>query len=547
MSSLSASQMTVVFGRKQHKLNSAPVTIDGRLYVALDVVSAVGADYVSHEKGRTVTITPSGGAPRDLPATLHGGRTLVQLNELAGALGTSPQWNSATGTLRLLPLVTGTRYVNGTLIIRATQPVQFKSRLFEGLKVFAIDVSPARLDSATREIAIGEGNVVKARVGQFSADTVRVAIDLEKPAKLKPAVAGNPNEIAVPIAPRPIAAARPSDKPQSAKPGQEAGARPAADSVPIEIKDVKIEAVDESKCKLTVATTGQAATRPFVLRDPDRLVIDFIGCRLAEGKAQDIAVSHPLVQAVRTGQFQDDPCITRVVVDLTKRVTFSIIQAEPEQVVVDIGSTARQGIKGATVVIDPGHGGSQSGAISPDGAHQEKDLNLAVSRRLSDLLHAAGASVVMTRYADTTLGLVDRPRLANDLGADVFVSLHCNSLGTPNKLSGVETYYHMSDVSCRELAVCVQSAVVAETGMTDRGVRSDRVVAPNSGFSVLRNAFVPAVLVEMGYLDHWADRKKLLDPEHQQKIAQGALKGIRTFLEGEEIGSSDQKTEVVPY
>jgi len=197
--------------------------------------------------------------------------------------------------------------------------------------------------------------------------------------------------------------------------------------------------------------------------------------------------------------------------------------------------------------VDPGHGGSQSGAISPDGKYLEKDINLSVARRLSDLLQSAGANAIMTRYSDAALGLAERPRLAGDMNADVFVSVHCNSIGVPNKIAGTETYYHMSDAVCRELATSVQAAVVEATGMTDRGPRSDSRVYANGGFSVLRNATVPAILVELGYLDHWSDRTKLIDVEYQQRFAKGVMEGIRAFLEGGRIGSSGEKIDISPY
>jgi len=213
---------------------------------------------------------------------------------------------------------------------------------------------------------------------------------------------------------------------------------------------------------------------------------------------------------------------------------------------VNLGDTeGRRGIKGATIVIDPGHGGSDTGAPAPDKVTLEKDVNLAVARRVSDLLQAAGAYAVLTRYTDTAVGLPERPKLATDMNADVFVSLHCNSLGVSNRICGTETYYHAKDIVCRELATCVQKAVVGSVATNDRGPRSDTTIY-QSGFSVLRNASVPAILVEMGYLDHWADRKKLTSPEYQQKYAQGVFDGIKAFLEGGSVATS-QEVDVTSY
>ncbi|MDO8683213.1 MAG: N-acetylmuramoyl-L-alanine amidase [Armatimonadota bacterium] len=536
---------TIVIGSRQVKIGASPAAIDGAIYVPLEVVSALGASYVSQQGGRTITIKRADGQSIDLPVTQHKGSTLVPLVELTKAVGVAARWEPATRTLRLIPQITNVEYANGNLYIRSNYPIRFTSRLFEGLNVFAIDVSPAKIDGQTKEVRIWDGDAIRARVGQFSPEVVRIAVDLTKPVALVPAIGKKTNEIIIPISRKPVVVKPPVIP---VKPGTQPSTLPATGQQAVEVKGVKFQSVDNEKCKVIVATTGRVITQARMLQDPLRLFVDIQSARLAKDVIPETATGHPVVQSVRVGQFQENPDIVRVVLDLTRQTTFSIMQTANSEVIIDVGGIAAQpGFKGATIVVDPGHGGSQTGAISPDGSYYEKNLNLAIARRLSDLLQSAGAYAIMTRYSDTAVGLVDRPRLASDMGADMFVSLHCNSIGVPDKTSGIETYYHMKDEVCRGLATTVQKAVVQATGMKDNGFRSDSVIWPRSGFSVLRNATVPAILVEMGYLDSSSDLKKLVSPEYQQKLAQGVFEGIKAFLEGERVVSINENIEVSPY
>ena len=533
------SKTIVTIGARQTIVNSEPVSIDGASYVGLDVISALGGSYVSQNSGRSVNVTRRSLPPFTLQATLHKGQTLVSLTQLAKAVDVVARWDEAKKTLRFIPRITAVNYINGQLFIRSNYPLRFAPRDFQALKVFAIDVSPAAIDGQTMVTPIGEKDAIRARTGQFAPDIVRVAIDLAKPMKLNPAAGSKLGEIVLPIAPRPVAV----------KPSAPVTAPSTPGVKTIQVSGVRAEVVDDAKCKVLISTSGNIATsQPFVLTNPDRVVIDLVGARLAPGVEEEVTVPHPLVDSLRIGQFQSNPDIVRVVAVLTGPATFSIMQGVPTEIAVNIGGGATmptRHLKGATIVVDPGHGGKK-GATSPDKAYSEDDINLAVARRLTDLLQAAGANAVMTRYADTPLGLPERPRLAADLSADLFISLHCNSIGVADKISGTETYYHMNDPVSRQLATCVQEAVIKATGMNDRGPRSDSRVYASGGFSVLRNATVPAVLVELGYLDHWRDRSKLVKPDTQQIFAKGILEGIRTFLEGETIVSSSEEVGIDP-
>jgi len=537
------SGVVVTLGGKQSVMSSSPVVIDGGLYVPLDVISALGGSYASEKAGVSAQVKLPNGQARALPVTRYKGEPLVSMADLSKLTGVTAQWESGARTLRLLPQVSGLKYANGALVISTSYPVRFTSRLFEGLKVFVVDIPSAKLGPQARGLPIGEGGAVRARISQFTADMVRVAIDLSKPTKLSAVEGKSPNQIVVPVTLHPPAPAvgQPPPGPVLSVPSLSSAAKQA------EVTGVKFQPIDDNRCKLTIEATGRVEARAFTLRNPTRLVINVTQATLRGGVPESASPSHALVRGIRVAQFQDNPAIVRVVLDLTKQAPFSIMQAGPSKIVVDINNpTIRRGIKGSTIVVDPGHGGSQTGAVSLDAGCCEKDINLAVARALSDLLQTAGANVALTRYDDTTVSLADRPALATSLKADVFISIHCNALSSPTKLSGTETYYHKQDSACRELAACVQDALVRAVGTDDRKFRSDTTVY-TSGFKVLRDSTVPAILVEMGYLDHPDDMAKLISESSQRKFAEGIFQGLNAFLEGEKVEPNNQEIEVAPY
>ena len=203
------------------------------------------------------------------------------------------------------------------------------------------------------------------------------------------------------------------------------------------------------------------------------------------------------------------------------------------------------------VAIDPGHGGADSGAVGvlapgtqtglpprTDARGQtlllEKDVTLDVGRRLDAWLRARGFRTIMTRTQDlaggdrpyTTEGadLKARVDLANEAGADMFVSIHENSLGATS--SGTETYhFYYAGAPAKALARAVHQEVVVRLGLPDRGVKS-------AGFYVLRNTVMPAVLVEGAFLSNPAEAGLLARPDVRQRLAEGIGTGVVRYAQG---------------
>jgi N-acetylmuramoyl-L-alanine amidase len=197
-----------------------------------------------------------------------------------------------------------------------------------------------------------------------------------------------------------------------------------------------------------------------------------------------------------------------------------------------------------TICLDPGHGGKDTG--NRTFWHSEKTYTLALASELRDQLQKAGFNVILTRNNDTKVELPDRPALANRRGADLFVSLHFNATPTgKNEVEGPQTYCitpvgasstdaqgeganfgataaNRAEQKSLLLAYQVQKSLVRNLSAKDRGVRRAR-------YWVLRDATMPAILIEGGYMTHPVESKKIYDAAYRRQMAQAIVIGILTY------------------
>jgi len=202
------------------------------------------------------------------------------------------------------------------------------------------------------------------------------------------------------------------------------------------------------------------------------------------------------------------------------------------------------GKKIITIVLDPGHGGKDPG--NRVGGRNEKTATLALAGVLRDQLTAAGFHVILTRTKDSFVELSGRPDTANRAHADLFVSLHFNAtVSGKTDVSGPETYCitpvgasssnaqgegasygatpaNVSEKKSLLLAYQVQRALVRNLDVEDRSVRRAR-------FAVLRDAEMPAILIESGYMTHPVEGKKIFNPVYQKQMAAAIVKGIQAY------------------
>ncbi|QDS34062.1 N-acetylmuramoyl-L-alanine amidase [Brevibacillus brevis] len=174
------------------------------------------------------------------------------------------------------------------------------------------------------------------------------------------------------------------------------------------------------------------------------------------------------------------------------------------------------------IVIDPGHGGKDHGAEGVSG-RVEKDFTLQLARKVQELAEQdSRIEVYLTRSDDRFLSSKERerPQFANQLGADLFISLHGNTYTDPT-VSGTETYYFHPESLL--LAESIQKHVRDATGFQDRGVKK-------GDFFVVKDTNMPAVLLEVGYLTNPSDEQKLFEEDFQYRIAASVIEGIQDYL-----------------
>ncbi|MBD2137482.1 N-acetylmuramoyl-L-alanine amidase [Anabaena sp. FACHB-1237] len=173
------------------------------------------------------------------------------------------------------------------------------------------------------------------------------------------------------------------------------------------------------------------------------------------------------------------------------------------------------------VLIDPGHGGKDSGAVGIGGL-QEKNVILPIGQRIAEILEQNGIQVVMTRNADFFVTLPGRVALAERVNADVFVSIHANSAGASRpEVNGLETYYYY-DNSVR-LAQLVHNQILRRINVKDRKVRKAR-------FYVVRKTSMPSILVETGFVTGREDAANLRTSAYQNQMAEAIAQGILQYL-----------------
>ena len=335
----------------------------------------------------------------------------------------------------------------------------------------------------------------------------------------------------------------------------------------------------EGNVRIVVDSDHPVTYRQFVLANPTRVVMDVQNAWIMPEAKKNVQVDSPLVSGVRAAQF--DEKTVRIVVDTTVGKdgwkVFSLDGGKP-RIVLDFGRTPKAtagpkappakpvppkpaspkptpqptqqkgddaggdvghdisdiiGLKGKKIAIDPGHGGSDSGAIGPTGV-MEKNVTMRVSRELKRLLEAEGATVVLTRTTDTEVSdkganataveeLEARCEIANRANADIFLSIHADAF-TNREVKGTTAYYYAkASEKSKRLADSVRLALIDAIGTLDRGTQT-------CNFYVVKHTDMPATLVEISFISN-ADEERMMNSEEGVKnIARGIADGIADYF-----------------
>ncbi|HZP16489.1 MAG TPA: N-acetylmuramoyl-L-alanine amidase [Terriglobales bacterium] len=399
------------------------------------------------------------------------------------------------------------------------QDVEFESQRIDHPDRIFFDLKNARLASHLigQSIDVDDGLVKKVRVAQFKPGQARIVIETDTRAAYNASLLLNPPRLVIDVHGEDADRAAAAPEQASASPADRTANFTVAPSAP---KKVIVEADDDD-------ARPEDAEKPRI--------------KAAKAPVQTRSSrTRPMASARTTREAQPTADGDR-----------SLIRA--------------LGLKIGKIVVDPGHGGHDTGTIGPNGL-LEKNLVLDVSKRLEKLLESRlGADVVLTRRDDTFIPLETRTAIANQEQADLFVSVHANSSRDPDA-RGVETYYlnftsspealevaarenAASDKSIHELQDLVKKIALKEKieesrefaadvqqslhsglalktpGVRDRGVKK----AP---FVVLIGANMPSILAEISFLSNPGDEKKLRSPEYRQRIAESLYRGISRYVNG---------------
>ena len=327
-------------------------------------------------------------------------------------------------------------------------------------------------------------------------------------------------------------------------------------------------------------------------RTPERIYIDILGAKLAPGSRDTLPVDDGVLRQVRVGQYSAD--VVRVVLDMNAvRAHNAFIIPEPTQLVIDIlaqGTQQKAPTKEVAmrvepasqkpvavakkadppasagglrkIVLDPGHGGKDPGAIGAGGI-AEKDIVLSVARKLARKLKAElGVQVVLTRHDDRFVPLEERTALANSENADLFISLHVNA-SLNSEASGIETYYldNTTDEAAIRLAArenrtsrrnisdlqFILSDMMQNMKLEDSITLAHRLQGALVGgmakvmgevkdlgvkkalFHVLVGARMPSVLVEMFFISNRVEERAMSQDSHQDAMVEALYEGIQKF------------------
>lgn len=395
---------------------------------------------------------------------------------------------------------------------------------------------------------------------------------------------------------RPKQASRPEDTPRDKE----------ADSAGLaQVKEVR-QFSDNEYTRIVIALDHSAAFETFTLpEDPQaersqRLVMDLRNARIAPGLPHNMTIKDGILETIRISQNQKDK--VRIVMDLNAHGSYKAFPLEnparivldvskkpdrivdrPEekplarskpgiqrvrshahsQVAQDVPSIAKQlSLKVSRIVIDPGHGGKDPGAIGP-GGEKEKDITLAVGKVLARRLKAEGFEVFMTRETDVFIPLEERTAFANKRKADLFVSVHVNA-HADSGVRGIETYIlnlttdaSSIQVAARENATTSKSLsdlqfIINDLMLTSKINESSRFATSTqksilaslekSGhagkdlgvkqapFYVLMGARMPSILVEIGFITNSTECTLLQDEAYQNNLIDGILSGINSYI-----------------
>ncbi|WP_174614430.1 N-acetylmuramoyl-L-alanine amidase [Virgibacillus ihumii] len=231
--------------------------------------------------------------------------------------------------------------------------------------------------------------------------------------------------------------------------------------------------------------------------------------------------SQYLIPMIKDSKKQDSSAYSKSEQDKSTTIKEETKQFTPEQVLTTALSINAHGpLSGHHIVIDPGHGGKDPGAIGISHS-KEKQLTLATAKTVADKLKDKGATITITRKNDTYLSLKKRVQISASHEADAFISIHYNAF-QKSAVGGVSTYYKAGENSS-DLAKSIQGSLMNTINLNNRG-------AKQADYFVLRENSNAAVLVELGFITNPNEIKAIKTDEYREKVARGIYSGLKEYF-----------------
>lgn len=382
-----------------------------------------------------------------------------------------------------------------------------------------VDLEKDDNGKAAASVLIAGNTLVPVR---FVAENLGVQVDWDDATQtvslLKKAEGPAPSPGSPIVVPDPSPTPKPGTTP-TPTPTPPVNPTPTPDTNPNKYPEIR--SISTTNEQVVIQASGAVEAKVFILSAPDRLVVDLPASAFSTqvpkplpNQSGEIASTHPLITKIRYAYNDPATSTIRVVMDLTSRSGYRVIEnGATGKVTIEVKQSKN------VVVIDAGHGGTDPGAISVT-SKKEKDFTLSVALKVQKLLsQVPNVDVYMTRADDTYPTLDGRVAYANNLGANVFVSIHGNNFSATSR--GTETYYFRSE--SLPFAKIMHKHLVAATGFLDRGVKQE-------DFRVVKYTTMPAVLLEVGYLSNKSEEAQMYNNDFQNRVAQSVVDGIKEYL-----------------
>jgi len=444
-------------------------------------------------------------APREVEGELY-----LPVVSLAPYLDAVARYQPDERSLTLLPLLhvksTGNDDGGASITVRSIAPLQYSSGWLNDPPRVYFDFKAVALGNDDRKLIPGAAGVQSVRMSQYSTspDIVRVVADCDAARAVNPAVSEQGRLVTIVIGDKIPDGVIPNPVPLPKAPAD----------LPIRMFDAVLETVSPQQSILTLTTAGAPQLTSSYDNAKYRLVmqLDNVESSITEERLKKLAD-----RQIASVDVETPAAGTGAKVTVTfKQDTGYVINRDILGVHVSIGAF---GIDDMLIVLDAGHGGGDTGAPGSKGMH-EKDITLDIVQRAEKLLSAAGARVLMTRNDDTFIPLYDRPGMANNRQADIFISVHCNSSAKRNSGSGTQVYYRTPQSI--PFASAMHQELIKALELKDGGVR-------NGNFCVIRESRMPSVLLEIAFINNDKEEQLLRTPAFRQKTAEAILSGVRRY------------------